>query len=195
MVININKTTKKQVNCLNINGYEETDPAILSQTFNSFFSAITQKIESKLIHTAKHYTDYLTEPTANKFILTPTNTEETGDIIKTLNMRKSIGPNSIPTRLLKKFFKEISIPIGKLINLSFETGMFPDALKLARIIPIFKKGDLLQCNKYRPISLTSNISKIMEKIVHQLFIFFLKITMYVMINNLVSEINTLQRMP
>ena len=110
-------------------------------------------------------------------------------------MRKSIGPNSIPTRLLKKFFKEISIPIGKLINLSFETGIFPDALKLARIIPIFKKGDLLQCNKYRPISLTSNISKIMEKIVHQLFIFFLKITMYVMINNLASEINTLQRMP
>ena len=37
MVININKTTKKEVNCLNINGNEETDPAILSQTFNSFF--------------------------------------------------------------------------------------------------------------------------------------------------------------
>ena len=40
MVININKTTKKEGNCLNINGNEETDPAILSQTFNSFFSII-----------------------------------------------------------------------------------------------------------------------------------------------------------
>ena len=106
MVININKTTKKQVNCLTINGNEETDPAILSQTFNSFFSAITQKIESKLIHTAKHYTDYLTEPTANKFILTTTNTEGTEDIIKTLNIPKSIGPNSILTRLLKKFLRK-----------------------------------------------------------------------------------------
>ena len=62
---------------------------------------------------------------------------------------------------------EISIPIEKLINLSFETRIFPDALKLARIIPIFKKGDLLQCNNYRSISLRSNISKVMEKFAHQ----------------------------
>ena len=62
---------------------------------------------------------------------------------------------------------EISIPNEKLINLSFETRIFPDALKLARIIPIFKKGDLLQCNSYRSISLRSNISKVMEKFAHQ----------------------------
>ena len=76
--------------------------------------------------------------------------------------------------LLKQFYKEISIAIRKLINLSFERGIFPDALKLARIIPIFKKGDLLQCNNYRPISLTSNISKIMEKLVHQRFYIFVE---------------------
>ena len=174
MIININKTTKKEINCLNINGNEETDPGILSHTFSSFFSTIAQKIESKLINTTKHYTDYLTEPTTNTFILTPTNTEEIGDIIKTLNIGKSIGPNRIPTRLLKQFYKEISIPIEKLIDLSFETGIFPDALKLARIIPIFKKGDLLQCKNYRPISLTSNISKIMEKLVHQCLYIFLQ---------------------
>ena len=89
-------------------------------------------------------------------------------------MRKSIGPNSIATRFSKQFYKEISIPIEKLINLSFETEIFPDALKLARIIPIFKKGDLLQCNNYRPISLTSDISKIMEKLVHQRLCIFLE---------------------
>ena len=107
-------------------------------------------------------------------ILTPTNTEEIEDIIKTLNRRKSIEPNNIHTMLLKQFYKEISIAIRKLINLSFERGIFPDALKLARIIPIFKKGDLLQYNNYRPISLTSNISKIMEKLVHQRFYIFVE---------------------
>ena len=49
MIININKTTKKDVNCLQINGIEETDPAVLSQTFNKFFTTIAQKIESKLV--------------------------------------------------------------------------------------------------------------------------------------------------
>ena len=53
-----------------------------------------------------------------------------------------MGPNSIPTRLLKQFFKEISIPIEKLIKLSFEAGIFADVLKLARTIPIFKKRRL-----------------------------------------------------
>ena len=49
MVININKTTKKDINCLNINGNEETDPAILSQTFNSFFLTIVQKKSLNLL--------------------------------------------------------------------------------------------------------------------------------------------------
>ena len=143
MIININKTTKKEVNCLDINRNQEVDPAILSQTFNEFFSTIAQKIESKLINTTK-VKHYLTEPTTNTFILTQTNTEEIEDIIKTLNIRKSIGPNSIPTKLLKQFSKEISIPIEKLINLSFETGIFPDALKLTRIIPVLKME--IHCN-------------------------------------------------
>ena len=167
MIININKTTKNEVNCLDIKEIEETDPAILNRTFNKFFSTIAQKIESKLISTTKHYTDYLTETTTNTFILTPTNTEKMEDIIKTLNIRKSIGPNSIPTILLKECFREISMAIEKLINLSFETGIFHDAHKLAKIIPIFKMGDLLQCNNYRLILMTSNVSKIMEKLVHQ----------------------------
>ena len=194
MIININKTTKKEINCLNINGNKKTS-CYTSQTFNSFFSTIAQKIESKLINTTKHYTDYLTEPTTNTFILTPTNTEEIGDIIKTLNIGKSIGPNRIPTRLLKQFYKEISIPIEKLIDHSFETWMFSDALKLATIIPIFKKGDLLQCKNYTPISLTPNISKITEKLVHQCLYIFLENNNAPFINNLASEINTLQRMP
>ena len=75
---------------------------------------------------------------------------------------------------MKQFSKEISVPIEKLINLSFETGIFPDALKLTRIIPVFKNGDSLQCNNYRPISLTSNISKIMEKLAHQRLYLFLE---------------------
>ena len=44
MIININKITKKEINCLNINQNEEADPAISSQTFNKFFATIAQKI-------------------------------------------------------------------------------------------------------------------------------------------------------
>ena len=56
-------------------------------------------------------------------------TEDIEDINKTLNIRKSTGSNSILTRLLKQFYWEISILIKKLMNLSFETRIFPDFLK------------------------------------------------------------------
>ena len=51
-----------------MNGIEKTDQAVLSQTFNKFFTTIAQKIESKLVNTAKQYTDYLTEPVRDHFI-------------------------------------------------------------------------------------------------------------------------------
>ena len=67
------------------------------------------------------------------FNLTPTNQEKNEDIIKILNIRKSIGPNCIPTKLLKQFSEKICLPLEKLINLPFEKGVFPNALKLANI--------------------------------------------------------------
>ena len=166
-IININKTYKKSINCLKINGNEKTNPVILSDSLNNFFVIIKQKIETKLLHTDKHYSEYLTTPIDNTFILAPTSSKETEDVIKTLSLGKVIGPNSVPTKLLKQFFEAISIPLYKIINLSFEKGVFPESLKLASIIPVLKKGNSLEYNNYHSISLTSNISKVMEKLIHQ----------------------------
>ena len=57
----------------------------------------------------------------------------------------------------------IAKPLAYLINLSFSTGVFQDLLKIANIIPAFKKGDSEDYNNYRPISLISNLSKLIEK--------------------------------
>ena len=60
----------------------------------------------------------------------------------------------------------ISKPLADLFNKSFEEGTFPSILKSANVIPVHKKDDHLQSSNYRPISLISNISKILEKIMH-----------------------------
>ena len=77
------------------------------------------------------------------------------------------GPNSIPTKILRLIKDKISIPLSKLMNKSFSTGCFRNIYKTAKVIPIFKTESRLLCNNYRPISLLSNISKIIEKIMHQ----------------------------
>ena len=61
---------------------------------------------------------------------------------------------------------EISVLLSTLTNLSFNTGIFPSSLKLARVMSIFKKGDQQDCNNYRPISVLSNISKLIEKLLY-----------------------------
>ena len=49
--------------------------------------------------------------------------------------------------------------------MSFATGIYPDLLKIAKVIPVFKKGDKLLVSNYRPISLLSNMNKIFEKLI------------------------------
>ena len=64
--------------------------------------------------------------------------------------------------------------MGELFNLSIATGSYPDCLKIAEVIPIYKKGDPSKCNNYRLISLLSQFDKIFEKLLGNRLISFLE---------------------
>ena len=81
-----------------------------------------------------------------------------------LNPRKETGPNSIPSDILHILKKDISHHLSIIFNISFSTGVHPDLLKIAKTIPIYKKGSKLNTGNYRPISLLSNLNKILEKL-------------------------------
>ena len=74
-------------------------------------------------------------------------------------------------KILKTYSKSLSKALSELINLSFALGKFPIILKIAKVIPIPKKGNKRECDNYRPISLISNISKLLEKLVHERLLF------------------------
>ena len=69
--------------------------------------------------------------------------------------------------------KTLSQPLNNLINLSFTTGVFPNIAKFAKIVPLYKKQNKLECNNYRPVSLLSNIGKLIEKLLYKRLYSFL----------------------
>ena len=88
--------------------------------------------------------------------------------------KKLAGPYSIPTKILRLLTDDISEHLSIIFfNTSFATGIFPEKLKVAKVIPIHKKDSKLECSNYRPISLLSNIDKILEKLMHNRLMKFL----------------------
>ena len=173
-LINVKIKSKKQISSLNINNQIETNPKTISETFNKFFCTIVKDIDNKIIPTNKTHKGYLNASIVNSFFLTPTNDEEVESLIKEMSTSKSVSPYSIPTNILKLSCSVMSKPPVKLINFSFSEGTFPELLKFANVIPVFKKGDNLDYNNYRPKSLISNIGKLIEKIVHKRLYSFLE---------------------
>ena len=91
---------------------------------------------------------------------TPSNIIDAASKIKPKN---SLDVNNISTKMVKYTINDIATPMSHIINLTFSTGIIPDGMKIANIIPIFKSGDKFSFNNYRPISILPAFSKIMEK--------------------------------
>ena len=82
-----------------------------------------------------------------------------------LDTTKATGPDDIPALVLKAAAPELATPLARLFQLCFDKGHMPAQWKCANVIPCYKKGDKHTPGNYRPISLLSIISKVMEKLI------------------------------
>ena len=88
------------------------------------------------------------------------------NLLHSLSVDKACGPDLIPARLLKEGAENICVSLSHLFQLSFERGVLPLDWTSANVVPVFKRDDKHKPANYRPISLTSLIVKVMEKIIH-----------------------------
>ena len=157
-----------------MNGDKITDEVVISNEFCSYFTNIGKQYADAIPTSSKTPKAYLgNAPNPSTMYLTPTGPNEIISIIKSFQTKKSTGDDGISMQLLKQLCDSCSVPIANIINMSLHQGIMPDAMKLARVIPIYKAKSRDSFTNYRPISLLSNLSKVLEKVVYKRLYSFL----------------------
>ena len=91
--------------------------------------------------------------------------EMVGDLLRSLDVRKSMGPDGMHPRVLKELAEELAEPLSIIYRQSWLSGEVPVDWRLANVTPIYKKGRRADPGNYRPVSLTSVPGKLMEQII------------------------------
>ena len=130
---------------------------------NDFFVEIGPNLAKK---TAGNYKKFLTPLNQDaRFQFRPVTESEIFKIINGMKPKMSYGENGLSNKLLKHLIIELTYPLTTLINISLENNYVPSSWKVGKIIPILKSGEKNLCTNYRPISLLSTLSKVIEKVV------------------------------
>ena len=165
-----NVNTNKIFECSG--GLSSNDDEI-ANNFVNYFSTVAKNLADKLPEGSQTPLSYIKSNIPNSFIFYPTDVEQVKSVILNLSSSNSAGHDHITNNILKHVVDFISIPLTHIINLSFSNGSFPNELKIAKIIPIFKSGDKKHFSNYRPISVLSSISKIFERLAYNRLIKFI----------------------
>ena len=145
----------------------------MAEHFNNFFCTIGKRLAGKMeSNSNQSVTRYLTDRVSSLIFLEPVDEREIISTINLLPIKKSVEHDNIPVTCIKLVVKIIASFLIEVINESFELGKFPNILKIAKVIPIYKSGDKQIVNNYCPISLLSPFPKLYEKLILIVFLNF-----------------------
>lgn len=160
------KSMKNIINVLNVNGCKIEDKNDICNSFNNYFATLGDTLVEQLPNPGINtFEDYLPQATKNSIFCSPTDKYEISNLIHKLKNNKSPGPDNIGPSLVKEMEQIIIDPLAYIFNLSLSTGQVPSKLKIAKVIPVYKKGKVDVLSNYRPISLLSIFDKLLEKII------------------------------
>ena len=140
------------------------DPQKICEAFNVHFATIGEKIGKNI--KSHESTPPLLHNLPNSFFFSPATPEEIYSLIGNIKIKQAVRENDIDNKLLKLSNTIISPFLSNIFNSCMQQGEFPNSLKIAEVVPVFKKGDSNLLTNYRPIWILSQISKIFEKLMY-----------------------------
>ena len=149
---------------LEVDRFKVHDYTDIANAFNHHFVSVGLKLAQSLPVKKAPKTD---QPANQSMYLFRTNENECLKVIQQLRSKHSSGPDNISNVVLKSCARAIALFIAELINIYFESGVYPDMLKKAKVIPLYKSGCCKDLNNYRPVSLLVSISKVFERVMQR----------------------------
>ena len=142
------------------------DLEVVAEEFNTFFVNVGPDLAGQIPNPTP------SDPTPESFVkdnltsmfLTAVDEAEVIEVVQNCENKTSTDCDGIDMTVLKKVIDGISKPLAYIVNSSFQTGIFPDRMKIAKVIPLYKANNKHHFTNYRPVSLLSQFSKILEKL-------------------------------
>ena len=153
-----------------INGNLTNDKRIIANGFNMFFTTVGFILANK-IDDSINPLSYV-NGTMNSIVIPEITQAQVRRVVKSFKC-SAPGWYGLPASVGKQCIDSFNEPLTILINMSFAEGIFPDELKLARVVPIYKSGDKKEVSNDRPLSVLSFYSKIFEKIMYEYVVEFM----------------------
>ena len=160
-------------NLVDINGLIVSNRRDICTKFNNYFTNVANNLnKNKYMNNAPpDFNQFLSNRVKSTIFLSPITKEEILEIINKLDNHKC---SDISPKLLKHLPASFSRVLCYLFNSCMLAGVFPDELKIAKVIPLFKTGNRNSVSNYRPISILPTLSKIFEKLIHKRIYEFLE---------------------
>lgn len=166
-----NNSNSPNVELLNLKSHPSASANFANNYFANIGKHLAEKITNTQLFLNSDMGSHHTQP--NSFVLLRTDQNEVHDILMSLRSDSAPGWDDIQTGFLKMANVEVVPVITHLANLCFNKGVFPSSLKRAIITPVYKSGDRDEISNYRPISVLSVITKIIEKLLNTRLIKYL----------------------
>ena len=144
---------------------EVTEIKDIAEELNNFFTNVGPNLGKKAPNSSTSFTSFLNQ-TQSIIEKNSLSINELKEVFFSWKTNKSPGYDDINFNVLKKCFGEINEPLKQLFNLSLENGIFPEKMKIAKVIPLFKNGAPENIANYRPISVLPCFSKVLERIMY-----------------------------
>jgi hypothetical protein len=153
-------------------GQITTSPKEMADTLQDQFSSVYSDPEAPGVKSPDFDSPPIRQPFTNYEL--SVSEEDIMEAIKDIKTDSAPGPDGIPVVLLKACASQLSKPIRSLWKESMSSGVVPSFYKKAYVSPLYKKGNRAEAVNYRPVSLTSHIVKVYERVLRKVMVKYLE---------------------